>query len=142
MASKSLTTVFVGKLIEKGLIDLEKSIHLYLSTKIFPIKQWKEKNGTITVKQVTSYTAGLKDTFDIQKFHLFNNITQNVVQFNDEPGSKFEYSYYGFQIIGAIIESVLNETFENAINKMFKELGMSSTFTERRGKIIFHRVRY
>jgi CubicO group peptidase (beta-lactamase class C family) len=144
--SKSLTTALVAKLMEKGLIDLEKSIHYYLSTKIFPIKQWKEKNVTITVKQVMSHTAGLRDPYDIQMFGIFNNVTQHVVQFNgdpfnSEPGSKFEYSTYGFQIIGAIIESVLNDTFENAINKMFKELGMNSTFAERREKIIPHRVR-
>ncbi len=59
-----------------------------------------------------------------------------------EPGTNFNYSNYGFQIIGAIIESVLNETYENAMNKMFKELGMSSTFAERHEMIIPHRVRY
>jgi CubicO group peptidase (beta-lactamase class C family) len=36
----------------------------------------------------------------------------------------------------------LNETYENAINKMFKELGMSSTFVERHEMIIPHRARY
>jgi serine beta-lactamase-like protein LACTB len=102
---------------------------------------------TITVKQVMSHTAGLKDNYDIHKFRILDNVTQHVVQFNDdplnsEPGSQFEYSSYGFQIIGAIIESVLNDTFENAINKMFKELGMSSTFAEKREKIIPHRARY
>jgi hypothetical protein len=35
------------------------------------------------------------------------------------------------KIVGAIIESVLNETYEKAKNKMFKELAMNSTFAER-----------
>jgi serine beta-lactamase-like protein LACTB len=148
--SKSLTTALIGKLIEKGLIDLEKSIHEYLSPRIFPIKQWNNKNVTITVKQVMSHTAGLRVTKlpdDIQKIFWFKNVTQTVEQFKDEPllfepGTSFNYSNYGFQITGAIIESVLNETYENAINKMFKELGMSSTFAERREMIIPHRARY
>jgi serine beta-lactamase-like protein LACTB len=148
--SKSLTSALVGKLIEKGLIDLEKSIHNYLSTNIFPIKQWKGKNVTITVKQVMSHTAGLRVSKlpdDVEKIYYFKNVTEGVAPFKDEPlifepGTNWQYSNYGFQIIGAIIESVLNETYENAINKMFKELGMSSTFAERHEMIIPHRAHY
>jgi CubicO group peptidase (beta-lactamase class C family) len=60
--SKSITSLMIGRLIEKSLIDLEKSIHHYLSPKIFPIKRWNNKNVTITVKQVISHTAGLRVT--------------------------------------------------------------------------------
>jgi CubicO group peptidase (beta-lactamase class C family) len=148
--SKSLTTLMIGRLIEKGLIHMEKSIHDYLSPKIFPIKQWNNKNVTITVKQVMSHTAGLKVTKirdDFKNIYNLKNVTQNVELFKDEPlifepGTNFKYSNYGFQIIGAIIESVLNETYENAVNKMFKELGMSSTFAERHEMIIPRRARY
>jgi serine beta-lactamase-like protein LACTB len=148
--SKALTSALMAKLIEKGLIDLEKPIHHYLSEKIFPIKQRKGKNVTITVKQVMSHTAGLRGSKfpdDFEKISNVKNVTQTVGQFRDEPltfepGTDFSYSNYGFQIIGAIIESVLNETYENAINNMFKELGMSSTFAERHEMIIPHRVHY
>jgi serine beta-lactamase-like protein LACTB len=148
--SKALTSAMIGKLIEKGLIDFEKSIHHYLSPKIFPIKQWNNKNVTITVKQVMSHTAGLRVTDiikDVKKIFIFKNVSQTVEQFKDEPlisepGTKFNYSNYGFQILGAIIESVLNETYENVMNKMFKELGMSSTFAERHEMIIPLRARY
>jgi serine beta-lactamase-like protein LACTB len=148
--SKSLTSALVGELIEKGLIDLQKSIHHYLSAQIFPVKQWNGKNVTITVEQVMSHTAGLRNVKlpdDAEKIHNFKNVTQTLDQFKDdplifEPGTDFKYSNYDFQIIGAIIESVLNETYENAINKMFNELGMSSTFAERHEMIIPHRVHY
>jgi serine beta-lactamase-like protein LACTB len=148
--SKALTSALMAKLIDKGLIDLEKSIHHYLSEKIFPIKQWKGKNVTITVKQLMSHTAGLrvsKVPDDFEKIYNFKNVTQTIGQLRDEPltfepGTNFNYSNFGFQIIGAIIESVLNETYENAINNMFKELDMSFTFAERHEMIIPHRVHY
>jgi serine beta-lactamase-like protein LACTB len=148
--SKALTSAVMAKLIDKGLIDLEKSIHHYLSEKIFPIKQWKGKNVTITVKQLMSHTAGLRVSKfhdDFEKIYNIKNVTQTVGQFRDEPltfepGTNFNYSNFGFQIIGAIIESVLNETYENAINNMFKELGMNFTFAERHEMIIPHRVHY
>jgi CubicO group peptidase (beta-lactamase class C family) len=84
---------------------------------------------------------------DFKNIYNLKNVTQNVELYKDEPlifepGTKFKYSNYGFQIIGAIIESVLNETYENAVNKMFKELGMSSTFAERHEMIIPRRARY
>jgi len=148
--SKSLTSSLVGKLIENGLIDLDQSIHHYLSPNIFPIKQWNGKNVTITVKQVMSHTAGLRVTKfpdDLTKIYNFKNVTQTLSQFKDEPlihepGNGFNYSNDGFQVIGAIIESVTNETYENAINKRFKEIGLSSTFAERHDMIIPHRARY
>ncbi len=105
---------------------------------------------TITVKQVMSHTAGLRvtDVFkDFLTINYFKNFTQTVKQFkNDplisEPGTSLNYSKYGFQIVGAIIESVLNETYEKAMNKMFVELGMNSTFAERHEMIIHRRARY
>jgi serine beta-lactamase-like protein LACTB len=148
--SKALTSAMIGKLTEKGLIELEKSIDDYLSPKTFPKKQWNNKNVTITVKQVISHTAGFRGTKlknDFKIIYRFENVTKHVQHFKDEPlifepGTEFEYSNYGFQILGAIIESVLNETFENTMNKMFKELGMSSTFAERHEMIIHRRARH
>jgi CubicO group peptidase (beta-lactamase class C family) len=98
--SKPLTTVLIGKLIKKGLIDLEKSIHQYLSLRIFPIKQWNDKNVTITVKRVMSHTAGLRITQfpeDFMKIYNFENVTQTVEQIKGEPllfepGTNFAYS--------------------------------------------------
>ncbi len=117
--SKSLTTLMIGRLIEKGIIGLEKSIYDYLSPKIFAIKQWNNKNVTITVKKVMSHTAGLRVTKirdDFKNIYNLKNVIQNEELFKDESlifelGIKFKYSNYGFQIIGAIIESVLNETY-------------------------------
>ncbi|CAG2180827.1 unnamed protein product [Oppiella nova] len=43
---------------------------------------------------------------------------------------------------GAIIESILHNTFENEIKKMFTQLNMNSTFVERREKIFKHRPQY
>ncbi len=105
---------------------MEKSIHDYLSPKIFPMKQWNNKNVTITVKQVMSHTAGLRVTKirdDFKNIYNLKNVTQNVELFKDEllifePGTKSNYSNYGFQIIRAIIESVLNETYVQSICRL------------------------
>ena len=148
--SKALTSALIGRLIDEKLLDLNKSIHEYLKPSVFPIKQWNNTNVTITLGQVMSHTAGLHITEFPQDFLrnlIFNNVTETIELFKDEPlifapGSNWNYSNYGFQVVGAIIESVLNETYESAINKMFKKLEMNSTFCERREQIIRHRARY
>ena len=149
--SKSLTSALIGKFIDEGRLDLEKSIHEYLSPSVFPVKTWKGKNVTITVGQIMSHTAGLHFLeFEDQYKGLslnFQNVTQTLRQFKEEglqfsPGSHWNYSNYGYQMVGAIIESVLNQTYEKAINKMFEDLGMDSTFCERRERIIPRRARY
>jgi len=149
--SKSLTSALVAKLVESGKIDLDKSINDYLKPDIFPVKKWLGKDVKITVKQVLSHVAGFrvsKFPEDFEQIHEFKNVTETLKQFKDEPlifepGTHFNYSNYGFQVIGAIIESVMNETYESAINKMFSnELGMTSTYCERHEMIIPHRAHY
>ena len=58
------------------------------------------------------------------------------------PGTEMHYSNYGFQVLGAVIESVLNRTYESAVNEMFGRMGLESTFCERHEKLIPYRVRY
>ena len=148
--SKSLTSALIGRLIDQGRLDLNESIHKYLKPSVFPIKQWNKKNVSITLGQVMSHTAGLHVMNwpdDLLKQLIFNNVTETIAQFKDlpltyAPGSQWNYSNYGYQVVGAIIESVLNETYESAINKMFEQLDMNSTFCERRERIIPHRARY
>ena len=150
--SKPLTSALIGKLIDEGRVDLDKSIHEYLSPNIFPVKQWNGKNVTITVGQVMSHTAGLHLLVFPDELYKalplnFQNVTQTLKPFKGEalhfsPGTNYNYSNYGYQVIGAIIESVLNQTYEKAINKMFEDLGMVSTFCERRERIIAQRARY
>ena len=49
-------------------------------------------------------------------YNGFENITQSLVQFKDEPllsapGTQINYSDFGFQVIGAVIELDMNSTF-------------------------------
>ena len=84
---------------------------------------------------------------DLMKEFIFTNVTDTLRLFKDEPllyapGSQWNYSNYGYQVVGAVIESVLNQTYESAINRMFKDLNMNSTVCERRESIIPNRARY
>ena len=149
--SKSLTSALVGHLIDKGLLSMNDTIDKYLSEEIFPTKTWNNTKVSITVSQLMSHTAGLRVTQfpnDFYEVRGYKNAIQSIAQFKDcplisAPGSEWHYSNYGFQVLGAVIESVLkNTTYEQAINQMFAELGMKSTFAENQKRMIPHRARY
>jgi CubicO group peptidase (beta-lactamase class C family) len=148
--SKSITSTLVGKLIDQGKLDLDKPIHEYLSEDIFPRKKWKSSPVNITLKQIMAHTAGLRESTLEDGDHIVrrNNVTETIAQFKDaplihEPGTVFAYSNYGWQIVGAVIESVMKIPYEQAINHLLKsELNMTSTFAERLEYIIPRRARY
>ncbi len=102
--SKALTTALIEKLIDKGLLDLKKSIHQYLSQNVFPIKLWNGNNVTITVKQVMSHTAGIRRSKlpeDLLTIIDYKNVTQTLSRFKNEllinsPETAFNYSNDGF----------------------------------------------
>ena len=97
-----------------------------------------------------SHTAGLRmsvfpDDFDKYLIRRADNVSQTIKPFKDEPlllksGTNFSYSNYGYQMVGAIIESILNNTYENEMQKMFTQLHMYSTFSERREAIYKHSI--
>ena len=153
--SKSITSLLIAKLVEEGKLDWNKTINDYIPESKFPTKKWKGQNTKITLKQLMSHTGGIRPTkidTDMNQVHSdWNNITDTLEQFKtdeliSEPGTKFNYSNPGWQIVGAIAESVLaksGETFESRMKELLQtQLNMTETSVERREKIIPNRARY
>ncbi|CAG2174597.1 unnamed protein product [Oppiella nova] len=137
---------------DRHLIDLNAEIHKYLSKDFYPFKTFNGSAVNITVREVMSHMAGLHvsvfpDDFDNYLIRRADNVSHNIRPFKNEPllskpGTQFNYSNYGYIMTGAIIESILNNTYENEIKKMFTQLHMNSTFAERREMIVKHRPQY
>jgi serine beta-lactamase-like protein LACTB len=148
--SKPLTAALVAKLIDSQVVDLDQSIYEYLPKDLFPEKTWNGIKVNITLREVLSHKAGFHLTKLPEDFeHIFEaqNVSQTLELLKNEkllfnPGTEYSYSNYGYQVIGAIIESVLKNTYQNEMKKMFLELGMKTTFAEERETIIEHRPRY
>jgi len=109
----------------------------------------KGETVKITLRQLVTHVSGLRSTedTDLDKVYNFQNATQTLVMFTNDsliakPETEFYYSNYGWQLIGAIVESVTNQRYETLINEMFHNLGMNSTRMESRSAIIAHRSRH
>ncbi len=140
--SKTFTALAVLKLVEEGKIDLDKEVQSYVP--YFPQKKWP-----ITVRQLLGHLSGISHYKDYDKEGHFKdhmNTEQAVSVFKDfelvaEPGTKYNYSSYGFNLLGAVIEEASGESYGEYIRKnVFHPLGMNDSRMDSPEELIPHRV--
>ncbi len=141
--SKTFTAIAVLKLVEDGEIDLDKEVQTYVP--YFPQKKWP-----VTVRQLLGHLGGISHYKDYDKEGHFKhpmNTEQAVSVFKDfelvaEPGTKYNYSSYGFNLLGAVIEEASGQSYGEYIKEIiFKPLRMNDSRMDSPVDIIPHRVR-
>lgn len=127
--SKQFTSAAVLLLAEDGKLKLEDTVGQHLPQ--LPA-QWKG----LTIRQILSHTAGLKDTvtgIDDPKFKrgdYYKNPGNFPLDF--EPGTSWSYSNLGFEIAADIVESISGKRIDEFLrDRIWKPLGMTQTrFTD------------
>ena len=105
--SKSVTSTFLMKMVEKNLLDLDKPIRTYLTSEQFPDKTWEDKPVEITLRQLCAHLGGirhykkLEKDADQQTAEFLTNKTyktaiESLAIFKDDPLSKFVCSNLSF----------------------------------------------
>ena len=138
--SKSLTAAALGILIEEGKIDVDLPIQNYAP--YFP-----EKEYVVTTRQVAGHLAGIRhygrNEFMSSKF--YEDINEGLDIFmNDsllfEPGTSYQYSSYGFNLLSAATEGAAGEEFLKYMQeKVFDKLGMTETVPDFNDSLIIYR---
>lgn len=141
--SKTFTSAGVGVLVQEGKLDLDKPVQEYVP--YFP-----EKKYPITVKQVAGHIAGIRsytgDEFMSNK--KYNSVEEGIGIFKDdsllfEPGTKYSYSSYGWNLMSAVVEGASGEEFLSFMDKhIFKPLSMNNTIPDHADQIIHNRVTF
>lgn len=141
--SKTLTATALAQLHEKELLHFDDEIHTYLPS--FP-----EKIFPITPRQLAGHLAGIRhykgDEFLMME--SYPTVTDGLAIFqNDpllhEPGSKFLYSSYGWNLLSAIIEKTSGMGFLDYMQEnIFTPLNMKNTAADWNRKIISNRSRF
>ncbi|WP_295798036.1 beta-lactamase family protein [Mucilaginibacter sp.] len=130
--SKSLTAYLVLIQVQKGLIDLNKTISDY-------IPSYSEKNGRrITIRQLLSHTSGIAGYEAIPDF--FPRVTRQYYNREDyiklymdstllfTPGTNYNYSSWGYYTLGYILERVSGKSYAQLMKEdIFDKLGMNSS---------------
>jgi D-alanyl-D-alanine carboxypeptidase len=129
--NKMFTATATLQLVQAGKIALSDPLGKYLTD--YPNKDIAAK---VTIQQLLTHTGGTGDffgpQFDAHRLEL-KTLQDYVKLYGDrppqfEPGSKWEYSNYGFLLLGVIIERVTGKSYYDYVSEnIYKPAGMTST---------------
>jgi D-alanyl-D-alanine carboxypeptidase len=129
--NKMFTAVATLQLVQAGKIDLNSPLGKYLTD--YPNQDIATK---VTIHQLLTHTGGTGDFFgpEYDKHRLELKTLNDYLKLfgargpKFEPGSKWEYSNYGFLLLGAIIERVSGQSYYDYVrDHVYKPAGMTST---------------
>ena len=132
--NKMFTAVSTLQLVQAGKLDLKAPFGNYLTD--YPNKDVASK---VTIEQLLSHTGGTGDIFgpDFDKQRLSLKTLQDYVKLYGnralefEPGSRWQYSNYGFLLLGVLIEKVSGQSYYDYVrDHIYKPAGMDRTGSE------------
>ncbi len=136
--SKTLTAFAVLMLAEKGMINIDSPINLYLNRWQLPTSKFDHQK--VTIRRVLSHTAGLsvagyhgvykpQDPLPKLEQSLFGyEGSDGALYVMQEPGVGLRYSSGGYTLLQMMIEDVTGKPFSEFMQKeIFDPLGMTNT---------------
>jgi len=143
--TKQFTAMLILQLVEKGKIDLQGKLSDYL-----PYYR-KDTGDRVTIHHLLTHTSGIPSYTGLPNF--FEEISRDPYPVDEfiktycsgdlefEPSSKFVYSNSGYFLLGAIVEKVSGERYEDALKaKILDPLGMKNTGYDHYEALIPHRA--
>jgi len=144
--TKQFTALLVLQFVNEGKIKLSGHISDYLP-------YYRRDNGVkVTVHQLLSHTSGIPEFLAEPGFLEGPASRQKYItkqfavehgsgQLLFEPGTKFSYSNSGYFLLGAILEEVSGETYEQLLNqRIFGPLGMKDSGYTRSETVLMNRA--
>jgi CubicO group peptidase (beta-lactamase class C family)/D-alanyl-D-alanine dipeptidase len=141
--AKPMTATVLLRLVEQGKLDLDADIRKYYAG--FPSKQW-----VVTSRQLLGHLGGIrhyKNRSEPQSARHFFDTASAIQVFADdplvhEPGTKFLYSSFGYNLLGAVAEAVADRPFQQLLAQfVWEPAGMTATVVDDTFAIIPHRAR-
>jgi CubicO group peptidase (beta-lactamase class C family) len=143
--TKQFTTVAIMMLEQEGKLKVTDDILLHLP-------DYTPPSSTITIEHLMTHTSGIPNYTAIPgwmdiKIRENLSVEEMMAGWQDlplefEPGSKWNYSNSGYFMLGAIIESASGIPYDEFIEeRIFKKLGMNSSYYDHSERIIPNRAR-
>lgn len=141
--SKPVTAAVIGKLYQDGRLDLDVPVQRYAPS--FPRKSWP-----VTTRQLAGHLGGIRSYQGQEMYSArpYKNVLEGLSIFSQdpllhEPGTKYSYSSYGYNLISAVIEGVSGQEFLTYVRKtVFEPLGMRSIAADRNDQLIPYRASF
>jgi len=146
--SKPITAVALLQLFEQGRLDLDAPVQKYCPA--FPTKEWP-----ITSRELLGHLGGIRhynvdgrgDVPEDSARH-FSGMVESLQIFAADPlvakpGSKFNYSTYGYTLLGCVLEGAAGEKYVDFLKKsVLQPAGMDQTQADDFFSVIPHRTRW
>src|SRR5262249_37134543 len=136
--TKTFTSAAILQLAEKGKINLDAEIQTYVP--YYPKQQWP-----VTVRQLLAHLGGgqvgsMLGPGYVSPREVVGRISNYPLKF--EPGTKYQYTTSGYNLLGAAIEEVSGKSFGDYLREnIFLPLGMIGTRMNSERDLIPNRVR-
>jgi serine beta-lactamase-like protein LACTB, mitochondrial len=145
--SKPITAVGILQLSERGELDVDAPIQKYCLA--FPKKEWP-----ITTRELLGHLGGIRhynpdgkgDVPEDSARH-FASVEESLQIFAADslvakPGTKFNYSTYGYTLLGCVLEGAASEKYVDYVKEnVFRPAGMDQTQADDFFAVIPHRTR-
>jgi D-alanyl-D-alanine carboxypeptidase len=129
--NKMFTATSILQLVQAGKIALTDPLGKYLTD--YPNKELASK---VTIQQLLTHTGGTGDIFgpefdahrkDLRTLQDYVNLYgKRNVEF--EPGSRWEYSNYGFLLLGVVVERVSGKSYYDYVSEnIYAPAGMTAS---------------
>ena len=140
--SKPMTAVAVAQLVAAGRLDVDAPVQTYVPA--FPDKRW-----TVTTRQLGAHLGGIRH-YRGEEFRMarrFETVGDAITVFAADtllhaPGSAYQYSSYGWNLISAVVEGASGEPFLDYMDRhVFGPLQMTATVPDWNHLVIEARAR-
>lgn len=131
--TKMFTAVMILGLVEEGALSLDDTIDAYLDEGWLPQSDLER----ITIEQLLTHRSGLGTHFTPEFFDTsplrFDSVSDYQRVFGDirptfEPGTSWEYSNAGYILLGAVIEEVTGNSYDQALlSRIVEPAGLENT---------------
>ncbi len=136
--SKLFTAALVLKLSEQGFFDLDVNIGTY-------VPEWSaHSDAKITLRQLAAHISGLDHYSSADRFdpsRSYRDLTDSLSIYGHKsllfsPGDSYSYSSYGYALMGAAVEAVAGQSFDDAMEDLIVDpLALHNTFVENAASI-------
>lgn len=132
--NKMFTAVAILQLVQAGKVGLDDPLDKYLTDYTN-----RDVASTVSIRELLTHTGGTGDIFgpqfDAHRLHL-RTLDDYVKLYGSrgpqfKPGSRWEYSNYGFILLGVVIEKATGQSYYDYVREhVYVPAGMASTGSE------------
>src|SRR5262252_1761735 len=134
--TKSFTAMSILKLRDEGKLSLDDPAEKYVP-ELKALKYPTSDSPRITVRHLLSHAEGFPEDNpwgDRQLARTEDELSQMIrggIPFSNPPGLAYEYSNYGFAILGRLVSNVSGQPYDEYVAaNILRPLGMTSTTLE------------